>query len=172
MLLPTGALIARFGKHFPNAWWFKLHLLFQPIGLLIALIGWIIALVNFTTLESGVGLPFSHAIAGCITMGIAISQAINGIIRPHLPENGEEKSDARVVWEKLHRLLGWVAVMLSIVTIGTGTTLLPAKKDQRNFQIAYGIIICSIFVFIPSILLTEKQKYMDDDEKKIDDDDE
>jgi len=36
--LPTGAIIAKFGKHRPDAVWFKIHRVVQPLGLLLALI--------------------------------------------------------------------------------------------------------------------------------------
>ena len=165
LLMPTGILVAKFGKHRPNAWWFKMHRICQPIGLLIALVGWGAALANFTTLESGPGLPFSHALIGSASMGIAITQSISGILRPKKEKEGEEKSKGRMIWEYSHRFLGWVAFLLSIVACGIGTTLLPGAGTQKNFQIAYGIIICVVAILLPGFLLFEKDKYKDNEEK-------
>lgn len=169
LLLPSGILIAKFGKHRKNAWWFKMHIALQPIGLIVSVIGWAIALVNFTTLEGGPGITFTHAVAGTITMALALLQALNGIFRPHNPPKEEDKSTIRIVWEHVHRGVGWVALLLSIVTIGIGTTLLPSKRDQRVFQIVYGVLICGLAILIPSFLLIEKENL--ESNKSIDDDD-
>lgn len=172
LLLPSGILIAKFGKHRPNAWWFKMHQILQPIGLLIALVGWAIALANFTTLGSGPGLPFSHALIGSASMGISISQSISGILRPKKEKDGEEKSKGRRIWEYSHRFLGWAALILSIVSCGIGTTLLPGADTQKRFQIAYGIIICGVAVLLPGFLLSEKDKYQNNEVKEVEKDEE
>jgi len=158
LLLPSGILMAKFGKHRANAWWFKMHMAFQPIGLLVSVIGWIIALVNFTTLDGGPGVSFTHAVAGSVTMGLSLLQAVNGIFRPHNPSGDEKKSTRRVIWEYAHRGVGWIALILSIITIAIGTTLIPSKRDQKLFQIVYAIVIVGISIIIPSILLIEKEK--------------
>jgi len=164
LLLPSGILIAKFGKHRKNAWWFKMHIAVQPIGLIVSVIGWAIALVNFSTLEGGPGISFTHAATGTITMALALLQAVNGIFRPHNPPKEEDKSAIRIIWEFVHRGIGWVALLLSVVTIALGTTLLPSKRDQTIFQIIYGILICGIAILIPSYLLIEKESLDDDDE--------
>jgi hypothetical protein len=159
LLLPSGILIAKFGKHRLDAWWFKIHITLQPFGLLLSVIGWIIALVNFTTLDGGPGISFTHAVTGTITMSLSLLQAVNGIFRPHHePKEGEEKTTRRKIWEFVHRSLGWVTLILSMISIAIGTTLVPAKRDQRIFQIVYGVLICGLALLIPSVLLLKKEK--------------
>lgn len=169
LLLPSGILIAKFGKHRRDAWWFKMHIALQPFGLLLSVIGWVIALVNFTTLDGGPGISFTHAVTGTITMALSLLQAVNGVFRPHHePKEGEEKTTGRKIWEYVHRGVGWVALILSIITIGIGTTLVPSRRDQQIFQIVYGVLICGLALLIPSVLLTEKKK--DESGKKPDED--
>jgi len=69
-----------------------------------------------------------------------------------------KKSTRRVIWEYAHRGVGWIALILSIITIAIGTTLIPSKRDQKLFQIFYAIAIVGISIIIPSALLIEKEK--------------
>ena len=139
--LPSGALIAKFSKD-KNPNWFQLHRMCQMVGLLIGTIGFIYALVMFDSLSQPGFMAYHHAVLGCIVMSIGYFQPINGILRPHLPENeGDKKSQKRIIWEKVHKALGWISLILSAITIGLGTVLLPS--NDMAFQIAYvvGIIL-------------------------------
>merc|ERR1712038_1989326 len=100
-LLPLGAIVAKFGKHRADAWWFKLHRTIQPVGLLIAIISWIYALMNFSALRAkGSGtLHYPHAVCGIVTMLIGSLQPLNALVRPHPAQEGEEKKMIRLVWE-------------------------------------------------------------------------
>eukprot|EP00592_Proboscia_alata_P000453 CAMPEP_0194370940 /NCGR_PEP_ID=MMETSP0174-20130528/19281_1 /TAXON_ID=216777 /ORGANISM="Proboscia alata, Strain PI-D3" /LENGTH=373 /DNA_ID=CAMNT_0039148687 /DNA_START=186 /DNA_END=1307 /DNA_ORIENTATION=+ len=159
LLLPTGAIVARFGKHRPNAWWFKLHRVIQPLGLTFALIGWIIALLNFTTLEGSFDgrLNYPHALLGMTTMCIGLIQPLNAIVRPHGPEEGKPKSTLRFVWEITHKGLGWLGIGLGICTVGIGTTLLQDKVHRKVFQIVYGACVGSFLCFLVIFLSVESR---------------
>lgn len=158
-LLPSGAIIAKFGKHLPDAWWFKAHKTIQPIGLLFALIGWIVALVNFDTLQTakgddGVARP--HAVLGMVTMTIGLAQPINAMFRPHVTDEGESKAPLRFAWEIFHKGLGWIGVVLAMVTIAMGTTLLPSAGDQLTFQICYGVLVGGLLLLMVVFLSKSK----------------
>eukprot|EP00979_Chaetoceros_neogracilis_P005916 scaffold1143_cov214-Chaetoceros_neogracile.AAC.6 len=166
LLLPTGAIISKFGKHRPNDLWFKIHRVIQPLGLLLALIAWGIALKNFRALDAkGDGsLYYTHAVMGMTTMILGIIQPINAIFRPSAAEDGKEKTKLRLIWEICHKGLGWFAVALALATIGVGTTLLREPrarnfKRARNFQIVYGVAVGGCLVILTSFLLIEKDKY-------------
>lgn len=161
LLLPSGAIIAALGKHRPDAMWFKVHRVVQPIGLIVALIAWIIALRNFTALQaSGDGtLHYPHAILGMITMVIGLIQPLNAIFRPHAPKKGEEKTTLRLLWEICHKGLGWVGIFLSIVTISIGTTLLADKTHRRNLQVIYGVFMGGLLLLLAIPLFLEKKRF-------------
>lgn len=158
VLLPSGAVIAAFGKHRPDAWWFKIHKVVQPIGLLFALTAWVIALVNFSVLDSkpdGSTLHFPHAVLGMITMVIGLLQPLNAIFRPHPPKEGEEATNLRRLWEICHKWLGWTGILLGLITVGMGTTLILDKANKFAFQVCYGVSI-AIVVFLALFLNREK----------------
>jgi len=147
----------RFGKHRPDAWWFKIHRVIQSVGLLLALIAWGIALRNFEALEAKGTMNFNHAVIGMVTMIIGLIQPINAIFRPHAPKENEEKTTLRFVWEICHRGLGWIGILLGFATIWMGTTLL-SKDDKRSFQLCYGVLVLGCLVLLSSFLLLEKKQ--------------
>jgi len=163
LLLPTGAIIARFGKHRPNAWWYKMHRTIQPLGLLFALIAWIIALHNFTTLEGELDgrLNKPHALLGMTTMCIGLVQPINAIFRPHPPKEGEIKSTLRTVWEIGHKGLGWLGILLGVITVAIGTMILQDPDHRMIFQIVYGAVVGSLLVGLVVFLKCESKKGQD-----------
>lgn len=148
LLLPAGAVVARFGKNLPDAGWFRIHQMMQPFGLAVALVGWIIALRNFSALDAkdSPTLHYPHAVCGMVTMVIGLTQPLNAFVRPHPPKEGEERSSSRIAWEILHKGSGWVTICLAIVTIGMGTTLLPNNNEQLAFQICLGVSIVVLVV--------------------------
>jgi hypothetical protein len=122
-LLPTGAVFARLFKHRPS--WYHIHMSLQVCGLALALVGWIIALRNFSVFEMGmVENTYRHGVLGSATMTLGLLQPLNAVLRPHAPSTfGETKTKARVVWETLHKTTGYVVLILSVVTIGYGTVI-------------------------------------------------
>jgi len=171
-LIPTGAIIAKFLKH--RSAWFNTHRGIQALGLILALISFIIILKNSNALgDKGSGsLNYPHAVMGVITMSIGLFQPLNAILRPHLPENEESKSQKRILWEYFHKALGWGAIILAVITIGMGTTLLPTKTMQKIFQICYGALVGSLLVLLFIFVVRDKKKYYDElsrNEKDVDD---
>jgi hypothetical protein len=161
-LLPSGAILARFGKHRPDGWWFKLHRIMQPLGLVFAIAGWGIALHNFRALDrKGDGTHYyPHAALGMTVMILGILQPFNALIRPHPPKEGEEKTMLRFIWEILHKRLGWLTLLLAIVTIAIGTTLdLLTPTNQRNFQIVMGVAVGGSLWILMEVLAYDKNHY-------------
>jgi len=158
-LLPLGAIVAKFGKHRDDAWWFKLHRIIQPVGLLIAIISWIYALRNFSALEAkGVDtLHYPHAVCGIITMVIGSLQPLNAFVRPHPTNEGEQKSSIRFAWEIMHKSLGWMCILLAFSTIGMGITLLP-PEDNTKFTVILGIVLALLFAVL-LFLVNESKRY-------------
>lgn len=145
ILLPNGILFARFFKHRPDGLWFKIHKFCQPIGLLFALAGWLIALINFDVFMDR-DTRFIHGLVGSIVMALGLLQPLNAYFRPHLPHDpsSEPKSTIRVLWEHYHRGAGWACFFLAILVIFLGTTMIPDPSDQRAFQITYIISLLSM----------------------------
>lgn len=77
LLLPTGVITARRFKHRPNAFWFRFHRGIQSTGLLLATIGVLIAIFNFTALSSPGTTAFIHGLLGITAMSIGLLQPVN-----------------------------------------------------------------------------------------------
>lgn len=110
------------------------------IGLILATAGVIIALVEFnpTNAEySSTGdLPHAqHRALGLTVMVFGWVQPFNALIRPHAPTEGEKRSLLRLGWECLHKGLGYLAIILAVVTIFLGLQLgktFPPFSDSKG----------------------------------------
>eukprot|EP00756_Hemistasia_phaeocysticola_P045404 Hpha_TRINITY_DN19160_c0_g1::TRINITY_DN19160_c0_g1_i1::g.94774::m.94774 len=139
LLLPAGVITAKMLKHRPGALWFKMHRILQPVGLCMALAGFIIALTQFDVfVEGGRGAAKIHGILGIIVMILGLLQPINAAVRPHAPQPGEDKPLVRRVWEWVHKGCGWLAVILGFVNVALGTIVVPLPYGAR-FQITLGV---------------------------------
>jgi len=166
-LLPSGTLIAKFFKHRPDGMWFKLHRGIQTLGLLLALLGWIIALVNFNVFKDYGLVNYQHGICGMTVMILGLLQPLNALLRPHGPASpSDDKSKHRIMWELWHKTSGWVAVGLAIPTIALGTMTLAQPKDQTKFQIGYGVGCGGALLLLIAVIFYDKKNYEQDIEKQ------
>ena len=136
-MLPSGVAIARLFRH-RDPIWFQIHRACQVLGLILAIIGWSIALRKFDVFSDPGISSYTHGVFGCATMAIGLIQPLNAVIRPHKPQPGESASRVRRVWEIIHKGSGYVAVVLSIITIAMGTKVIPRPETGKKFQAAYG----------------------------------
>lgn len=168
LLLPSGAIIAKFFKHRPNGLWFKLHRSIQIVGLSLALIGWIIALTQFNVFGDKGFNNYRHGIMGMIVMVLGLLQPLNAFFRPHPPstdQNGESvaaPTTARIMWEYFHKGSGWLAVVLAIPTIALGTMSLPNLEEGRTFQIAYGVGCGGSLLLLIAYIFYDKKTFVND----------
>lgn len=159
-LLPSGVLVAKFYRHRPDGWWFKIHRPCQILGLLCVITGFIIALVNFDVFGSKSGISYIHGSLGATVMTLGMLQPLNAFIRPHVHKD-EPKELKRIIWEFVHKGSGYGACLLAVVTVSIGTTLLPDVNDQRAYQMAYGIGSGSILLSLVAFSFCDKSKYKD-----------
>ena len=141
-LLPLGVTIALAGRH-RDPLWFKVHRGCNMLGLGLALVGWIIALTNFTVFSSGgTRSSYAHAVCGCLVMSLGLLQPLNALIRPH-KEKGVARSVVRLAWEVWHKTSGYLAVFLSIGTIALGTRIISTNNQtfQVSFAVAWGLVL-------------------------------
>lgn len=162
-LLPMGAVFARFFKHRPKGLWYDVHKGCQIVGLIMAIIGWYIALTNFSALSDVGFVTYRHAVCGMTTMVLGILQPLNAILRPHPPEEGESKSQSRAIWEVIHKGSGYVALALASATIILGTLSLPDPADQTKFQVAYFVGCIGALVLGLAWMVMDKKKYPEDE---------
>ena len=92
-LLPAGVIAAHFLRH-RKPLWFKIHRAVQMTGLVLATIGWVIALTQFEVFGQGVNVSSLHGGLGMIVMVLGLLQPINAFFRPH----PEPKTRKRDIW--------------------------------------------------------------------------
>mmetsp|Transcript_4107 Transcript_4107/g.3899 ORF Transcript_4107/g.3899 Transcript_4107/m.3899 type:complete len:200 (+) Transcript_4107:102-701(+) len=162
-LIPLGVIIAKLGRHLkPDGLWFKIHRPLQIIGLSFTLVGWIIALTQFTALEHGKGKQNIHTRLGMVVMFMGLLQPLNAFLRPHHNAD-DKKTKLRFAWEILHKSFGYMAVLLAVVVIAFGTMILPRPEDPKKFQMAYGLGSGLILLSSMIYLIWDKQQNDDHD---------
>lgn len=157
-LLPLGAMIARFFKYRPNGSWYNIHRTCQVGGLVLAVIGWMIALRNFDVFADIGYNNYRHGVCGMATMVLGLLQPLNALIRPHAPKEGETRTTMRLVWEVIHKGSGYMTLLLAAATIILGTTVLPDSNDQTSFQIAYGALVAILVCVVGWMLFDKRQQ--------------
>lgn len=167
VFLQFGAFMARYGKKLPKVGgvpaWFFIHRLFQPLGYLIALIGFIIAIV-FTQQGGGPHFAGVHQALGLTTMILGLVQLAIVPFRPHPPnkEKGEtEPTLIRKLWEFKHWYVGRAALILTVVTIFYGLNVIGAGV---GLIAAYGAFVgVSVLLYI----IFEILRIMDPDKARV-----
>jgi len=124
--LPLGVAVASRTKSVPGAAkgaWFRAHRSLQMIGWAVQLLGFGMAIWY----SQVYGSHFSnvHAIIGIVVVGIGTLQPLNAALRPH---PAETKTVSRLVFEIVHKGLGWLAVLLGIANVFIGIVLVRGKN--------------------------------------------
>ena len=150
LILPVGALAARFFKVGwggdrpreldPKGWW-RAHYWGQHLGFAVMLAG--LALILGHGYRSDAAALTHHAL-GWAVVGLGLVQALSGWLRgdkggPTAPSQRGDHYDMtprRVLFEYVHKSLGWLAIVLAIPTIGLGLWLADAP---RGFALIIGL---------------------------------
>ena len=118
IFIPLGIVLAA-SLRWKAPMWFQLHRAIQLIGLILALAGFILALVEFNV--SGTDTPIGkHRVIGIIIMAVGLFQPVNAFLRPHAPEAGASKGTIRAGWEVLHKGAGYIITIMAICNVFLG----------------------------------------------------
>ena len=179
IFLPVGALIAISFRGIGNskALWFKLHMSVQVVGVLLSIVGTIIAFVN-----AAIHLNGAHQWIGTIIFGLGILQAIQGFLRPHKAAMGESETRVRKFWEFCHKGLGrgvlilaWANIFLGLKLVKNFYTDFPGNervltvcKSLFIVQICLCVILTAVSIFYRYDSGTNINKAKDEAEEEID----
>ncbi|XP_047955270.1 cytochrome b561 and DOMON domain-containing protein At5g47530-like [Salvia hispanica] len=133
ILLPIGAITARYLKVFPAAdpAWFYLHALFQSSAYIIGVAGWATGL-QLGSQSAGITYT-AHRIIGIVIFCLATLQVSALFLRP------KKEHKWRLYWNIYHHFSGYSVIVLSIVNIFKGFDILhPDQKWRRSYV---GILI-------------------------------
>lgn len=141
-LLPLGALAARFFKVLPGQnWpaqvdhtgWWHVHRAFQWAGFGLMLLG--LYLVDGHAAGQGL-LAQMHAWVGWFVVAVGTVQVAGGLIRgskggptaEHMRGDHYDMTPWRLHFERLHKFLGWLALVASIGVIAVGLLVVNAPR--------------------------------------------
>ncbi|CAN8232647.1 unnamed protein product [Cochlearia groenlandica] len=131
VLMPLGAMMARYMKVFTDPTWFYLHIAFQVSGYVIGVAGWAtgIKLGNDTPTTS----YSTHRNLGIALFTFATLQVFALLLRPK-PDH-----KYRFYWNVYHHTVGYTTIVLAIVNIFKGFDILDPEEKWRWAYI--GILI-------------------------------
>jgi hypothetical protein len=126
---------------------FHLHRIFNAVGLILATAAVIIAWVKFDV----------HKVLGVVIIVLGWLQPANAFFRPKKPSvdpmtgKAEKRSKLRIVWELLHKVSGYLALLLALITILTGLHVIrefnTIESDTwRNAYIGVAIVLAILWV--------------------------
>ncbi|KAJ3700978.1 hypothetical protein LUZ61_004683 [Rhynchospora tenuis] len=131
ILLPIGAIIARYFRH-KDPLWFYLHVAIQFLGYF----GGLAAVVAGISLYNKLHSDFrSHKSLGIVILVLASLQVIAFFIRP------DQESKLRRYWNWYHHWLGRLALFLAAINITLGLKIGDAGS---SWKLVYGIILATI----------------------------
>lgn len=133
ILLPIGAITARYLKVFPAAdpTWFYLHALCQSSAYIAGVAGWVTGL-QLGSKSAGIQYT-AHRIIGIVIFCLATLQVSALLLRP------KKEHKLRFYWNIYHHFIGYSVIVLSIVNIFKGFDILDPDQKWRRAYI--GVLI-------------------------------
>ncbi|KAJ1685677.1 hypothetical protein LUZ63_017067 [Rhynchospora breviuscula] len=142
VLLPTGAIIARYFKAFSPSGtaWFYLHVSFQVAGYILGTAGWGTGL-NLGVKSKGVQYT-THRNIGITLFSLATLQVTALLLRP------KKDHKYRKYWNLYHHTFGYTILVLGILNIFKGLSIL---NSGHKWEII-AIVIVGFFIGITLLL--------------------
>ncbi len=160
VLLPLGALVARFFKVMPGqdwprvldhkAWWHA-HRGLQYAGVLLMALGlWLV----WGRAGSAGALARWHAGVGWAVCGLGALQVLGAWARgskggptdTHLRGDHYDMTPWRLLFERLHKSLGWLAVVLALGVIALGLVLSDAPRWMALTLVLWWLLLAGAFL--------------------------
>lgn len=142
--LPIGATAARFGKHWPNALWWKIHRPMQCGGVLLGIGGFIVAV--FFMVGVGKMTSIAHPQIGIVVTVLGVLQPVNAFFRPHVHDG--HKTRGRIVWEYIHKYSGRIALILGMIQPFQGLQFIRAHDALRALYAIWFAVFWSFYIIM------------------------
>ncbi|TKV97683.1 hypothetical protein SEVIR_9G510800v4 [Setaria viridis] len=141
ILIPTGAIIARYLRVFESAdpAWFYLHIACQCSGYILGVAGWGLGLKLGS---ESVGVTYHpHRNIGIAIFCLATLQVFALLLRP------DKKNKYRLYWNIYHHSVGYSVIILGAINIFKGLDILKPASGYKTAYIAVlatlgGIALC------------------------------
>ncbi|CAN6290354.1 unnamed protein product [Urochloa humidicola] len=135
ILIPTGAIIARYLRVFESAdpAWFYLHIACQCSGYILGVAGWGLGLKLGS---ESVGVTYHpHRNIGIAIFCLATLQVFALLLRP------DKKNKYRFYWNIYHHSVGYSVIVLAAVNIFKGLDIL---KPATGYKTAYIVVLATL----------------------------
>lgn len=145
ILLPIGAMIARYLKHVGRLWFYS-HSIIQIVGFILGTSGVIAGLILNDRIDVNVA---KHKAIGLIVITLGCLQVLAIVIRP------SEDSKSRKFWNWYHQNVGRILILFAIFNVFYGIYLGHAGSE---WNVTYGVflgIIVTVAFSLELRLLTE-----------------
>ncbi|KAL9228999.1 hypothetical protein vseg_004518 [Gypsophila vaccaria] len=149
LILPTGAIVARFLKH-KEPLWYYLHTIIQFTGFFIALAGIVVGQALYNQIHAAVA---AHRGIGYFALTLSILQVLAFFIRP------DKETKLRRLWAAYHRWFGVITLFFGALNIALGIQVGgvgPEWKIGYGFLLGTVIITAIILQFLSMIRKPEK----------------
>lgn len=156
--LPWGVALANRTREYLGyspGLWLKLHKSFQITGWFVQIVGFSMAIWHVSDNIGGdQHLRNAHGIFGTIIVVLGSLQPLNAVIRPHKPAQGEAKTMVRLIWEIMHKGLGYLALACGILQLWSGVNQLNEQGyDNKSKIISIALALTGLIpVFIYVII--------------------
>eukprot|EP01134_Creolimax_fragrantissima_P000633 CFRG0633T1 len=157
ILIPIGVTCAMYRGMFGGSIiWLTIHQACNTSAWLLTIAGFAIALI----LNSTAKFKSTHSFIGIAIFALVALQPLNGWLRPHLPDAGENKSKKRIAWEIIHKWNGRILFLLGIVNPFLGLYFIGGRSVLTFSFIMYSIWVglLAIFWLIMPIYLWRTKK--------------
>ncbi|CAK9873233.1 unnamed protein product [Sphagnum jensenii] len=150
ILLPVGAIIARYCRLWDPTW-FYLHVTFQVLGFILIVAGLILGTNLYGRLKGLSGIS-RHRALGIFVFVLACLQILAIVLRP--------KKDAKLrrYWNWYHSWVGRIALLLAAVNILVG---IHVAHEKRSVTVGYGVIAAleiTAFLLLESLYWIKRSK--------------
>ena len=154
VLLPMGAVMPRTWRDAleSKGAWYKVHRTVQSLGVLLSVIGLIIA-ISFV--PDGYHFDGLHKALGLVVSILALVQPAMAFLRPHKPAPGESPTVLRQLWHMKHAIVGYSLLALGVVQLLTGV------RRTYGLEFLYGIygagLVASVVFALVGIYRTQQR---------------
>ncbi len=158
VLLPLGALAARYFKVLPGqrwpdrldnkAWWHA-HRVLQWAGVLVMSLGLLMVLGqgarSDTAARLHAGLGWGVVVVGWLQVAAGLGRGSKGgPTEARLRGDHYDMTRHRVWFERLHKSLGWLSILVAVLVIGLGLALADAPRWMALLLAAWWLALAGL----------------------------
>uniref|UniRef100_A0A0D9WE76 Cytochrome b561 and DOMON domain-containing protein n=1 Tax=Leersia perrieri TaxID=77586 RepID=A0A0D9WE76_9ORYZ len=133
VLLPLGAIVARYLRH-KDPLWYYLHVFLQFLGYIIGLAGVVSGIALYNRTHSNFT---THRSLGISVLALASVQVIAFFLHP------DKDSEVRKCWNQYHHWVGRFCIFLAAINIVLGIEL---SDTNISWKVIYGAIVSVILI--------------------------